>query len=155
MDQAIKTNFLLRNTVFNFLFDQIWSKSAHLIIQSFQSTHPEIEQWASNNHSTWHLLTLLCRARSILSTKEYLSVIEGTAPAIVFQRFDSHNLSPPALSDGQVEQYTAHRAGERLGESNLCKTMSGAVYSVQCKTELAISVYIVKTAAIFIPTLAN
>ena len=37
-----------------------------------------------------------------------ISVIEGTAPAIVLQRFDSPNLSPPALSDGQVV-YTADR----------------------------------------------
>ena len=41
---------------------------------------------------------------SLFVTKEYtsISVIEGTAPAIVFQRFDSPNLSPPALLDGQV-----------------------------------------------------
>ena len=35
-------------------------------------------------------------------------MIEGTTPAIVF---DSPNLSTPALSDGQVVQYTADRAG--------------------------------------------
>ena len=33
--------------------------------------------------------------------KEYISVIEGTAPAIVLQKFDSPNLSPLCL------QYTA------------------------------------------------
>ena len=43
--------------------------------------------------------------------KEYISVIEGTAPTIVLQRFDSPNLSQPALSDRQVVQYTADRAG--------------------------------------------
>ena len=37
---------------------------------------------------------------------EYASVKERTAPAIVLQRFDSPNLSPPALSDGQVVQYS-------------------------------------------------
>ena len=42
------------------------------------------------------------------TVKENISVIEGTAPAIVLQRFDSPNLSPPALSDGQVV-YTADR----------------------------------------------
>ena len=36
---------------------------------------------------------------------------EGTAPPFVFQIFDSPNLSPPALSDGHVVQYTADRAG--------------------------------------------
>ena len=35
-------------------------------------------------------------------TKEYILVIEGTAPAIVIQRCDSPNLSLPALADGQV-----------------------------------------------------
>ena len=36
-----------------------------------------------------------------MSIKEYISVMEGTAPAIVFQTFDSPNLSPLYL------QYTA------------------------------------------------
>ena len=50
----------------------------------------------------------------MVDTKEYISVIEGTAPAICLQIFDSPNLSPPALSDRQVVQvvqYTADRAG--------------------------------------------
>ena len=50
------------------------------------------------------------RAKRI-ETKEYISVIEGTSTAIVLQRFDSPNLSLPALSDGQVVQNTADRAG--------------------------------------------
>ena len=40
-----------------------------------------------------------------LYCKEYISVIEVTAPAIVLQRCDSHNLSMPALADGQVVEY--------------------------------------------------
>ena len=39
--------------------------------------------------------------------KEYILVIEGTALAIVLQRCDSPNLSPPVLSDGQVVGDTA------------------------------------------------
>ena len=46
-----------------------------------------------------------------VGTKEYISVIEGTALAIVLQRFGSPNLSPPVLSGGQVVQSTADRAG--------------------------------------------
>ena len=43
-------------------------------------------------------------------TKEYILVIAGTATAIVLQRCDSPNLSPPPLSDSQVVEYTAdHR----------------------------------------------
>ena len=37
--------------------------------------------------------------------KEYILVIEVTAPAIVLQRCDSPNLSMPALADGQVVEY--------------------------------------------------
>ena len=43
-------------------------------------------------------------------TKEYILVIEGTAPTIVLQRSDAPNLSLPALADGQVVEYTADRA---------------------------------------------
>ena len=51
--------------------------------------------------------------------KEYILVIERTAPPIVFQTCVSHNLSPPALSDSQVvgvyylvfSIYTIDRAG--------------------------------------------
>ena len=39
-----------------------------------------------------------------IHSKEYISVVEGTAPAIVLQTFDSPNLSPPALSDWQAVQ---------------------------------------------------
>ena len=53
-----------------------------------------------------------------MNIKENISVIEGTldtgqwtAPAMLLQRIDSPNLSPPALSDGQVVQYTADRVG--------------------------------------------
>ena len=45
------------------------------------------------------------------TAKEYILVIEGTAPAIVLQRCDSPNLSLPVLSDGQVVDYTADRVG--------------------------------------------
>ena len=59
-------------------------------------------------------------------------VIEGTAPAIVLQRCDLPNLSPPVLSDSQVVENTAdcRQSGKRLGESHLCKTMAGAVPSI-------------------------
>ena len=45
-----------------------------------------------------------------IKIKEYILLIEGTAPAIVLQRCDSPKLSPPALSDSQVVEYT-DRAG--------------------------------------------
>ena len=38
-------------------------------------------------------------------TKEYILVIEVTAPAIFLKRCDSPNLSMPALADGQVIEY--------------------------------------------------
>ena len=48
-------------------------------------------------------------------TKEYVLVIEGTAQAIVFQRCDSPNLYPPALSDSQVvDGVYCRQSGERL-----------------------------------------
>ena len=65
--------------------------------------------------------------------KYYISVIEGTAPAIVLQRFDSPNLSPP------LPACSVRRAGspvycrqsrDRLDESNICKTMAVAVPSI-------------------------
>ena len=57
-----------------------------------------------------HILMYTDCTGGTVGTNEYISVIEGTAPAIVLQTFDSLNLSPPALSDGQVVQYTADRA---------------------------------------------
>ena len=44
----------------------------------------------ANNNKYIHLY-------SIVYTKEYISVIEGTAPGIVLQRCDSPNLSPLCL----------------------------------------------------------
>ena len=69
-------------------------------------------------------LQQLCRNMS-LSTDQYCTVFseyqrkyisdrrdtgQWTAPAMLLQRIDSPNLSPPALSDGQA-QYTADRVG--------------------------------------------
>ena len=53
-------------------------------------------------------------------------------PAIVLQGIDSSNLSPPALSDGHgsVSAVYCRQNGERLGESNFCKTMADAVPSI-------------------------
>ena len=53
-------------------------------------------------------------------------VIEGTAPAIVLQRCYSPNLSLPALSDGQVVQYTADRGGR-----GWVSHMTGSDFTVQ------------------------
>ena len=63
---------------------------------------------------------------------QYLSVIEGTAPVIVLQRFDSPNLSPLYLRYTALYTCPSDRVGgKRLGESNLCKTMEGAVPSTR------------------------
>ena len=65
--------------------------------------------------------------------KEYILVIERTAPPSVFQTCVSPNLSPPALSDSQVVgvvyyMSTTDRAGgERLGKTHVWKTLGGAV----------------------------
>ena len=64
-----------------------------------------------------------------VTDKEYISVIEGTAPAIVLQRFDLPNLSLPSLSDGQVVQYTADRA-ERGLVSQIFVRLGGANPSI-------------------------
>ena len=61
-----------------------------------------------------------------------VSVIEGTAPPFVFQTFDSPNLFPLVC----VLHYLHYccpsdrAGGERLGESNVCKTIAGAVPSI-------------------------
>ena len=76
--------------------------------------------------------TDLCMAASKEQTKEYISVIEGTAPAIVLQRFDSPNLSPLCLQYTYCTTCPSDRAGGEWlgqGETNLCKTMAGAVPS--------------------------
>ena len=65
--------------------------------------------------------------------KEYISLLERTAPPFVFSWKDSSNLSPLCLQ--HILHYlsvciTAHRAGrDRLGESFQLKTMGGAVLS--------------------------
>ena len=62
--------------------------------------------------------------------KEYISVIEGTAPTIVLQRFDSPNLSPDCFVRRAGSAVYCRQSGKRLGESHLCKTMAGAVTSI-------------------------
>ena len=47
--------------------------------------------------------------QEIVRVKEYISVIEGTAPPFVLQTFDSPNLSPPALSDSQEKPHCLPR----------------------------------------------
>ena len=68
--------------------------------------------WWNNYQPFWstHLLPSSTTGEGT-AHRIYISVIEGTAPAIVLQRFYSLNLFPPALSDGQVMQYTADRVG--------------------------------------------
>ena len=61
--------------------------------------------------------------------KEYISVIEGTAPPCVFQTFDSPNLSPRLLCQ-TVRKGSVLQSGERLGESNVWTTQGGAVPSI-------------------------
>ena len=62
---------------------------------------------------------------------EHISVIEGTAPAIVLQTFESPNLSLPACSVRRAGSAAYCRQNkERLGESNVCKTMASAVPSI-------------------------
>ena len=58
-------------------------------------------------------------------------MIEGTALAIVLQTFDSPNLSLFCLQYAALPaRLTEHTGRERLGESNVCKTMAGAVPSI-------------------------
>ena len=64
--------------------------------------------------------TVLCR--------EYISVIEGTAPPYVFQTQLLHSCTCPSDTEG----------GERLGESNVLKTKGGAVPS----TDYILLIYI-------------
>ena len=68
-----------------------------------------ISQWVRNSKSGWAL------------SKEYILVIEGTAPAIVLERCDSPNLSPLCLHT--LLCIVVRAGGERFGESHLCKTM--------------------------------
>ena len=60
-------------------------------------------------------------------TKEYISLIEGTATSHRLKKFDSPNLSPLCLHYAALPvclYITADKAGrEGLGESNFCKTM--------------------------------
>ena len=59
-------------------------------------------------------------------------MIEGTVPAIVLQRCDSPNLSPPALSAVYtlLPDCPTEQAGRGVGESHPCQTMAGAVPSI-------------------------
>ena len=66
-------------------------------------------------HSSESFLQMFSKVQTIYASSHHFPntnniqpVIEGTAPPIVLQIFDSPNLSPPSLSDGQVMQYTAY-----------------------------------------------
>ena len=54
---------------------------------------------------------------------------DSTAPAIVLQRFHSPNLSPLCLQIYCTSCPSERADGERLGESNFCKTMAAVVPS--------------------------
>ena len=58
------------------------------------------------------LKDLVLRAQKInITTKEYILVIEGTAPATSYKAV-THPTSPCVLSDGQVVEFTADRVGK-------------------------------------------
>ena len=71
-----------------------WSKLLHVLIMNSGTLEQAVEH-------VQYTYTDLCMAASKEQTKEYISVIEGTAPAIVLQRFDSPNLSPLPCQTGR------------------------------------------------------
>ena len=67
--------------------------------------HALIQVFKPNSFSLWEKGHANRKIFLSVMTKEYISVIEGTAPPFVFQTFDSPNLSPPALSEARFLNY--------------------------------------------------
>ena len=57
--------------------------------------------------------------------KEYILVIEGTAPPCVFQTFDSPNLSPLCLQYTPLPDCLTEQAGGEVGKVNCLEKAGG------------------------------